>query len=208
MFKFIYLWSKLVKKSRFSSIVNSSIHRTSKVESGCNIVSVRMDKYSFCGYDCEIIDTEIGPFCSIANNVVIGGAMHPIAWASSSPVFYKGRDSVRKKFEEFPRDNGKKTYIGHDVWIGGGVYIKQGVRIGNGAVVGMGAVVTKDVPDYAIVAGNPARLIRMRFDDDTIENLEKSKWWELPDEKLQRYSHLIKEPKKFAEAILSNSQAL
>lgn len=205
MFKFIYLWSKLVKKSRFSSIVNSSIHGTSKVESGCNIVSVRMDKYSFCGYDCEIIDTEIGPFCSIANNVVIGGAMHPIAWASTSPVFYKGRDSVKKKFEVFPRDNGERTYIGHDVWIGGGAYIKQGVRIGNGAVVGMGSIVTKDVPAYAIVAGNPAKLIRMRFDDETIEKLEKSQWWSLPDEKLQQYSYLIKDPQKFAEAILSDN---
>lgn len=206
MSKFICLWSKLVKKSRFSSIVNSSIHKTSKVESGCNIVSVKMDKYSFCGYDCEIIDTEIGSFCSIANNVVIGGAMHPISWASTSPVFYKGRDSVKKKFEEFSRDNGKRTYIGHDVWIGGGVYIKQGVKVGNGAVIGMGSIVTKNVPDYAIVAGNPAKLIRMRFDDETIEKLEESQWWSLTDDQLQQHSHLIREPKEFAEAILLSNE--
>ena len=89
---------------------------------------------------------------------------------------------------------------------GGGVYIKQGVKVGNGAVVGMGSIVTKDVPAYAIVAGNPAKLIRMRFDDETIEKLEKSQWWNLTDDQLQQHSHLIREPKEFAEAILSSNE--
>lgn len=102
--------------------------------------------------------------------------MHPITWASMSPVFYYGRDSVKKKFAEFHREQDKRTSIGHNVWLGHGAHIKQGVTIGNGAVVGMGSVVTKDVPPYAIVAGNPARLIRVRFNDDLIEQLEESRW--------------------------------
>lgn len=196
-----YIYSKIVKKLRGSSIVYSTIHPTSKIESGSNVVLTQMDKYSFCGYDCELVNCTIGSYCSIANNVIIGGAMHPVSWASMSPVFYHGRDSVKKKFSTFHRDPELKTTIGHDVWLGHGAHIKQGVTIGNGAVVGMGAVVTKDVPPYAIVAGNPAHLIRMRFSDDIIAQLEDSKWWELDDDKLSHCAEYIKEPLKFIEAV-------
>ena len=79
--------------------------------------------------------------------------------------------------------------------------IKQGVTIGNGAVVGMGSVVTKDVEPYTIVAGNPAKLIRKRFDDDTIQRLLKSKWWELDDLELLKYAKNIKNPEKFLQEI-------
>lgn len=195
------IWNKIIKKLRFSSIRKSSIHKTSKVESGCNIVNVTMDKYSFCGYDCEIINTEIGSFCSIANNVIIGGAAHPIQWVSTSPVFYSGRDSIRKKFSEYERDEDKRTYIGNDVWIGNYSLIKQGVHIGTGAVVGMGSVVTKDVPPYAIVAGNPAKLIRFRFSEDIISGLLESKWWDMSDDALQCYSENIKNPVQFLNSI-------
>lgn len=88
--------AKFLKKIRLRSITNSFIDSTSKVEAGSTIVNSSFDKYSFCGYDCQIINTTIGSFCSIANNVIIGGAMHPIHWVSTSPVFYKGRDSVKK----------------------------------------------------------------------------------------------------------------
>lgn len=121
MRSFEYYLSKILKKARLKSVVNSQIHRTSKVESGSNVVSVKMDRYSFCGYDCEIVNTEIGAFCSIANDVRIGGAMHPLEWVSTSPVFYRGRDSVKKKFVEFNRPTDKRTVIGNDVWLGGGV---------------------------------------------------------------------------------------
>lgn len=196
-----YIYSKVVKKLRLSSIRFSKIHKSSKVESGCNIVYVNMDRYSFCGYDCEIINAEIGSFCSIANNVIIGGAAHPINWVSTSPVFYSGRDSVKMKFSEFERDEDKKTYIGHDVWIGNYSLIKQGVHIGTGAVVGMGSVVTKDVPPYAIVAGNPAKIIRYRFEDDIVNRLATSKWWEMSDEELRKYSQFIQTPELFLKCI-------
>lgn len=194
-----YYFFKLLKKFRGSGILNSNIHSTSKIESGSNIVSVNMDRYSFCGYDCEIVNTDIGPFCSIANNVVIGGAMHPLIWVSSSPVFYAGRDSVKKKFSEFRPPETKKTIIGADVWIGGGAYVKQGVTIGTGAVVGMGSVVTKDVAPYSIVAGNPAKEIKRRFDDDTINNLLVSRWWEWDDNLIAKKAKHIQDVKLFLE---------
>lgn len=130
-----------------------------------------------------------------------GGVNHNMEWASTSPVFYKGRDSVRKKFVEFNRTPTKRTIMGSDVWIGDGAWIKQGVTIGNGAVVGMGSVVTKDVPPYSIVGGNPAHLIRMRFCDDIITLFEDIKWWELDDDKLSQCAEYIKEPLKFIEAV-------
>lgn len=196
-----YYWSKLLKKIRLSAITNSKIHPASKIESGSNIVNVIMDKYSFCGYDCEISNAEIGSFCSIANNVIIGGGMHPMDWVSTSPVFYEGRDSVKKKYSTFKRNQDKKTFIEHDVWIGQYAQIKQGVTIGTGAVIGMGSIVTKDIDPYSIVAGNPAKLIRKRFDDDIINELLKSNWWDFDDARLNKLSRYIKNPKEFINYI-------
>jgi chloramphenicol O-acetyltransferase type B len=197
----IYLWSKLFRKLHGAAIKKSSIHKTSKVEAGSQIVNTLMDKHSFCGYDCDISNCEIGSFTSIANGVIIGGGMHPIDWVGTSPVFYEGRDSVRAKFSEFQREEVKTTLIGHDVWIGRNVLIKQGVTIGNGAIVGMGSVVTKDVAPYTIVGGNPAKLIRNRFSNQIIEKLIASKWWELPENELKEYVANFKNPALFIEKL-------
>ena len=91
----------------------------------------------------------------------------------------------------------QNTYIGNDVWIGEGVKIKAGVTIGDGAVVGMGSIVTKDLEPYGIYAGNPAKLIRRRFDDDTIEQLIKLKWWEWSDETIERYGFSFNNVEEF-----------
>lgn len=196
-----YYWSKLFKKLRGAAVKNSQIHNSSKVEAGSHILNVKIGKHSFCGYDCEISNCEIGSFTSIANGVIVGGGMHPLDWVGMSPVFYKGRDSVKAKFSEFEREPVKTTFIGHDVWIGRNALIKQGVRIGTGAVIGMGSVVTKDVPPYAIFGGNPAKLIRYRFDVIIIERLLKSKWWELDDETLSRVATNIKSPNVFLDSL-------
>lgn len=198
-----FYWAKIIKKLRGSALKNCSIHKTSKIESGSNLVNVKMEKYSFCGYDCDISHCNIGSFSSIANGVVIGGGMHPIEWVGMSPVFYEGKDSVKMKFSEHKRACVKTTDIGHDVWIGRNALIKQGVRIGTGAVIGMGSVVTKDVEPYSIVAGCPAKEIRKRFDDETVSNLLASKWWEFSDEKLVEYAKYFQDPKIFIEKLKS-----
>ena len=196
-----YYWAKLFKKIRGTAIKNSRIDKTSKVEAGSSIVNVTMDKYSFCGYECEITNCSIGSFCSIADKVIIGGSFHPMNWVSTSPVFYYGKDSVEKKFSEFKKDDVKRTYIGHDVWIGNYVLVKQGVKIGNGAVIGMGSVVTKDVPPYEVWAGNPAKCIRKRFDNDIIQRLLTSEWWNLDEDVLEKAAKYIQEPKEFLDYI-------
>jgi acetyltransferase-like isoleucine patch superfamily enzyme len=186
-----------LKKLRGSAVKNSEIHSTSKIEAGSLVVDSILGKYSFCGYDCEIISCEIGSFCSISNRVVIGGGMHPLDWIGMSPVFYEGRDSINKKFAELPRPEHKKTIIGNDVWIGHGAYIKAGIKIGDGSVIGMGSVVTKDVIPYSIVAGNPARLIRMRFEPEIVRELLKIEWWNFNDETLSKYAQLVNSPSNF-----------
>lgn len=196
-----YLWAKSVKRLRGAAIRKSRIHPTSKVEPGSQFYDSVMERHSFCGYDCDIIMADIGPFCSIANQVAIGGGRHPIEWVSTSPVFYEGRDSVRKKFSEFARPAVLRTLIGADVWIGFRAVLMQGVTVGPGAVIGAHSVVTNDVPPYAIVGGTPARLISYRFDDAIRARLVASRWWELSDEVIEPMALWIRDPERFLREV-------
>ncbi|WP_181017456.1 CatB-related O-acetyltransferase [Methylobacterium sp. V23] len=129
--------------------------------------------------------TKVGRFTSIAPHAVLGGNEHAIDWLSTSAVFeapqMHGWDSLLsstnspRKFEFSGAV--KCVSVGHDVWIADGAFIRGGVTIGDGAVVGARAVVLSDVPPYAVVAGNPAKVIRMRFDDVTVEKLCAFQWW-------------------------------
>jgi acetyltransferase-like isoleucine patch superfamily enzyme len=192
-----YLMARLQKKLRLSAIYGSEIHPTSAVEGGSQVVNSRMDRHSFCGYDCVILNAEIGSFCSIADNVYIGGSAHPMEFVSTSPVFLSHRDSVKAKFARHAYFNLPRTTVGNDVWVGYGALVRAGVHIGNGAVVGMGAVVTRDVPPYCVVAGNPAKKIRDRFPEHIAQGLLKSAWWTYGDEELRRAALLFNDPEAF-----------
>ena len=121
----------------------------------------------------------IGRFCQIAHGVqfITASANHRYDGFSSFPfAIFDGMDPTRPSMPEI----GKDTQIGHDVWIGTGAMILPGARLGNGVIVGAGAVVSGSVPDYAIVAGNRAQIVRMRFDDATIARLNACAWWNWP----------------------------
>lgn len=119
---------------------------------------------------------EIGSYCSISLGVkIMLGGSHRTDWVSSYPfpAFFEQADQNK----DFAPSKGA-TKIGNDVWIGMDALILPGITIGDGAVIGAGAIVTKDVPPYAVVGGNPARLIRYRFDEETVAALLKIRWWE------------------------------
>jgi acetyltransferase-like isoleucine patch superfamily enzyme len=134
---------------------------------------------------------KIGKFCSLAKDVVIfGGGNHITTRATTFPFKWL---SAEVEPEERYTDAASKgtTMIGHDVWVGYGATIMSGVKIGNGAVIGAQAVVAKDIPAYAIVVGNPAKVIRYRFKPETIERLLELAWWEWEPAKIAANLELI-----------------
>ena len=183
-----YIISKIIKKLHLRALKDCKIHKTSKVCAGSHLVNVSIGKYSDIGYDCTIINTEIAAFCSLGANIIIGGASHTIDWVSTSPVFNENKDHLPKKFSNHKFNLESKNIIGNDVWIGNNVLIKSGVCVGDGAVIGMGSVVTKDVPPYEIWGGNPAKLIKNRFDENEKKELLKIKWWSWEDDKILIYA--------------------
>lgn len=133
----------------------------------------------------------IGKFCQIADGVmfITASANHRYDGISSYPfAIFNGREDTSRP--SWP-DAGPDTVIGHDVWIGQGARILPGARLGNGVIVGAGAVVAGVVPAYAIVAGNPARITRMRFFPDHTDALNQIAWWDWPIDRILAHEALI-----------------
>lgn len=138
-------------------------------------------------YEFSPESLHIGKFCQIADGVtfITSSANHRYDGFSSYPFMIFG--GTQKAMP----DPGPDTFIGHDVWIGQNATILPGAQIGNGVIVGAGAVVHGSVPDYAIVAGNPASVVRMRFDDATIKRLLDIAWWDWPIEQIITHQDAI-----------------
>ncbi len=128
----------------------------------------------------------IGDFCSIGSGaafIMAGNQGHRNDWASAFPFFYMPEvPHFAGAVDAFEKAG--DTVIGNDVWIGSEAIIMPGVKVGDGAVIGTRALVTRDVEPYAIVGGNPARVIRKRFDDDSVAMLMQMKWWDWDDARL------------------------
>ena len=204
----------------FCIMENESYNKSDITYRGCNI-----GRYTY-GYESLLADfpiaKSIGRFCSINGTARIV-ANHPGNLVTSNTILYK-MDGI--KWEEFDRimgitDKYRHTenadymwyspeynlpvVIGHDVWIGANAVIMPGIKIGDGAVIGAGSIVTKDVDDYAIVGGAPARIIKYRFPENEICEFKKMKWWNWDIEKIISNIELFYHPQELLAAYMNGS---
>ncbi|WP_047248575.1 CatB-related O-acetyltransferase [Chromobacterium subtsugae] len=153
-------------------------------------------KFGFASYGLPSVSDwndggalEIGAFCSFAADVkILLGGHHRSDWVSTYPfpaMFPKAADIPDHCVSRGP------VVIGSDVWVCSGAVVLSGVRIGDGAVIAAGAVVTRDVPPYAIAAGNPAKVVRFRFSPDIVAQLLAIRWWDWPGDELAAIAHLL-----------------
>lgn len=179
----------------------ANIDRNAKFE-GYNKIGIESWFEGDIGYgsyigDHSIIKAKIGRYCSIGHNVTVLTGTHPShRFVSTHPVFYstKKQNGItyvnNQKFEEVLYVDKEKKYgceIGNDVWIGFGATILGGCKIGDGAIIAANAFVNHDVEPYSIVAGQPAKAIRMRFTEEQIDVLCQFKWWDKPESWLKEH---------------------
>jgi len=167
---------------------NCELSYHSRVAEYATLQHTVIGEYSSIGRYAKIVHTKIGKFCAISWDVTINAISHPHTNLSISAfpyVPYVG-DFVTKRIQRH-----SEVVIKNDVWIGANVVIMPNITIGNGAIVGAGAVVTKDVPDYAIVGGVPAKIIKYRFSEEIIKDLKKLEWWNWDREIIKENIHLF-----------------
>lgn len=158
-------------------------------------------KYTFGPLKNHPMVESVGAFCSFATGTDVV-TNHAMDYITTHPMLYKGNvnealdtikyDAYQGEDWFFPgveprgyRRNYRKTKIGNDVWLGKNAIITNGAYIGNGVIAGAGSIITKDVPDYAIVVGVPARIIRYRYEPECIEALNRIAWWDWSDDKIR-----------------------
>lgn len=173
-----------------SIIRNSILNKYASINRRNQIINSKVGLFSYTGKGSVIIETQIGNYNSISWNVSIGASDHKLKNISTLPpwrfqLMITGINKAGKSNKQ------PKTFIGNDVLITSNVVIKKGLTIGDGAVIGAGAVVTKDVEPYAVMAGVPARKIKMRFSPEHIKELLQIKWWYWPEDYITKFSDLL-----------------
>jgi phosphonate metabolism protein (transferase hexapeptide repeat family) len=162
-------------------IRDSQIGSWTEIGKNTKILESTVGDYTYDAGDVMIVYTDVGKFCSIASHTRINPGNHP-KWRVTQHHFTYRRaqfgfgDKDDDEFFNWRREH--RCSIGNDVWLGHGTTIMPGVKIGHGAIVGSGAVVTKDIGPYEIAVGVPAKVIKKRFDDQTIAKLLEIRWWD------------------------------
>ncbi|MBX2804598.1 MAG: chloramphenicol acetyltransferase [Hyphomicrobiales bacterium] len=171
-----------------ATVSDCRLGRYTEVGERTQLIEVELGDYSYIVNDSDAIYSRIGKFCSIAAHVRINPGNHPTYRVSQHHFTYRAGDYFEgedrdAEFFQWRRSHG--VTIGHDVWIGHGAVILAGRTIGNGAVIGAGSIVSHDTPAYAVAAGVPARILKMRFPPDVAQQIEALGWWDWPHEKLK-----------------------
>ena len=172
-----------------AEVTKSALGAYTEVGARTQLLEVELADYSYVVNDSQLAYTTIGKFCSIAAMTRINPGNHPMHRASQSHFTYRASAYFPGEADDadfFAWRRSHRVSIGNDVWVGHAAIILPGRSVGDGAVVAAGAVVTKDVAPYAIVAGNPARVIRQRFPDAVAERLVRLAWWNWSHEQLRQ----------------------
>jgi acetyltransferase-like isoleucine patch superfamily enzyme len=186
--------------------LDTSLAEYVKVYENCRIGSCKIGRYTYVGSKSTFERTTIGPFCSIGPEVMCGMGTHPLNLFSTYPGFFSTYATGSTSFGVHAHiTETENVSIGADVWIGARAIIVGGVQIGHGAVIAAGAVVTKNVPPYAVVGGVPAKIIKYRFDEDTIQQLLVSKWWQSTESVLKETVKRGLEPIAFLNNLKQNN---
>jgi len=171
--------------SNLAKVNNSTLKYYSRLKDYAEIYNSSLGKYSYISQYSIINKTKIGKFCSIANGCYIGLWEHNREVSTHSFYLYQHSGDFVKGYKNYSKDN-IETTIGNDVWIGANTVIIKGVSIEDGVIVGASSVVTKNIPAYAIVVGNPAKIIKYRYNKNDIKWLLELKWWNFSRDKLKK----------------------
>lgn len=164
-------------------ITASQFGRWCEVGRGSRVAHTTFGDYAYCDRYADIANASIGKFANIAAFSRIGATDHPLHTAACHHFLYRSDDywpDTDRDAGFFAQRQGRRARIGHDTWIGAHALVKPEVTLGHGAVVASGAVVTKDVAAYTIVAGNPARVLRLRQPEEIAARLIALAWWDWP----------------------------
>lgn len=169
-------------------ITESTFGAYVEIGKGSRVAHSSLDDYSYCDRYADIANAQIGKFANIAAFSRIGATDHPLQTATCHHFLYRSDaywDDALRDEAFFAHRKSRIVRVGHDTWIGAGAMIKPEVTLGHGAVVAAGAVVTKDVDPYTIVAGTPARLLRLRQPRKIADRLVALAWWDWPHDVLR-----------------------
>ena len=158
--------------------------------------------FSYCGRDCIFQNARVLRFSNIAASVRLGPTMHPFDRPTLHHFTYRremyGFGESDAAF--FAARAARVCVVGNDTWIGHGAIVMPGVSVGDGAAIGSGAVVTKDVPPFAVAAGVPARVIKMRFREELASEMSRIAWWDWDYELIkERFDDFLLSPEEFVE---------
>jgi acetyltransferase-like isoleucine patch superfamily enzyme len=191
-----------------STLTNVNIGDNLYISDNCSIRNSKIGSNTYLNRNVQVLNCEIGKYCSIGTDVKLGMGKHPTNMVSTHPTFYANNKPYSTYADDMYFNEYTNIVIGNDVWIGSNVIILGEVSISNGAIIAAGSIVTKDIPPYAIAGGIPAKIIKYRFSEDIIDELQKIQWWNFSEDWLKKNYKLLHNPENFINYYHLNSNTI